>query len=183
MRSMIALLAGLAIATAAAAEEGFTATLTTDERAAAGLDKLTPGELARLQVLIERYKSGEVIVIREEAQAKVASAEAKAREAATATERTQPGWLKALVTLQRAGEKPEAQEVFETRLATEFRGWREHTVFTLENGQQWRVDGTEPYITPPQPAPRVRIRPGVFGSYWMEIEGVRTRVKVRPHVL
>lgn len=30
------------------------------------------------------------------------------------------------------------------------------------------------------PAPVVRIKPGVLGSYWMQIEGVRTRVKVKP---
>lgn len=180
---MIAMLAGLTLAVAAWAEGSFTTTLTPEERRAAGLEKLAPAEIAQLQALIERYKSGQVTAIREEAEAKVASAEAKVREVEAAKDKTQPGWLKALVTLQRAGEKPEVQEVFETRLATEFRGWRENTVFTLENGQQWRVDGTEPYVTPPQPAPRVRIKPGMLGSYWMEIEGVRSRVKVRPHVL
>lgn len=180
-----------ALAGAVLAQGDFTTTLSAEERAAAGLEKLTPAELARLKALVERYKSGEVEVVQREAQqkvaaveqeaaTKVAAAEAKAKEAVVEEDKREPGWLKALVTLQRASDKPDAQAALESKFATEFRGWRGNTVFTLENGQRWQVDGTEEYVTPPQPAPKVRIKPGVFGTYWMEIEGVRPKVKVKP---
>ena len=173
------------------AQDDFTQAISAEERAAAGLDKLSPAELARLKAIVERYKSGEIAVVQRAAEekvaaveqaaaTKVAAAEARAKESAVDGDKREPGWLKALVTLQRVADKPEAQEALESRFATEFRGWRSNTVFTLENGQRWQVDGTEEYISPPQPAPKVRIRPGVLGAYWMEIEGVRPRVKVKP---
>lgn len=194
MRHLMTGLACVVFAVAAAAQGDFTTTLTPEERAAAGLDKLSAAELTRLRALVERYKAGEVgavqqqaeqqvAAVRQEAEQKVAAAEAKAREAekvAPPAAARQPGWLSALVTLQRVADKPEAQEPLESRLADEFRGWRSNTVFTLENGQRWQVDGTEAYVTPPQPAPRVKIKPGMLGTYWMEIEGVRPKVKVKP---
>lgn len=204
MRQLMTGLAWLVLAVGAGAQGDFTATLSEQDRAAAGLNKLTPAELARLKALVERYKSGEVAVVQQQAEQKVAAvraegeravadvqAEAKIKVAAAearaerdvglaSDDAKQPGWLRALVTLQRVGGKPEAQEALESKLATEFRGWRSNTVFTLENGQRWRVDGTDEYVARPQPAPRVRIKPGALGAYWMEIEGVRPRVKVKP---
>ncbi|HYC69920.1 MAG TPA: hypothetical protein VEB66_01855 [Opitutaceae bacterium] len=186
-------LAALAIAVAAPAQGDFTAIMTAEERTAAGLDKLTPEELARLRAVVERYKAGEVAVVRQraaeevavvrrEADAVVAQVQAaaeKARDAKPAAEK-KPGWLKALVTLQEVAERPDEQEAFEARLATEFQGWRRNMTFTLDDGSRWQVIGDDDYVSPPRPTPRVRIRPGLLGSYWMEVEGVRPRVKVKP---
>ncbi|HLP25558.1 MAG TPA: hypothetical protein VK477_07770, partial [Acidobacteriota bacterium] len=77
-------------------------------------------------------------------------------------------------------ESPGANEPLESRLATEFRGWRRGTVFELENGQRWQHVEGEDYVTPPMPAPKVKITPGVFGTFWMKIEGVNARVRVKP---
>lgn len=196
-------LACLALAVAAHAQGDFTTIMTAQDRAAAGLDKLTPEELARLKVVVERYKAGEVAVAQERAAQEVAAvreeAQQSVREAAVAAENRvaaakaevakereaepgpkKPGWLKALVTLQDVADKPEEQEAFESRLNSEFVGWRKNTTFTLDDGSRWQVIAENDYVSPARPAPRVKIRPGMLGSYWMEIEGVRTRVKVKP---
>lgn len=196
---LITVLAGLALAVAAHAQGDFTTIMTPGERTAAGLDKLSPEELARLKAAVERYRSGEVAVVQERAAQEVAAvraeakqsvAEAETRVAAVRAEaqkqhaesagEKKPGWLRALVTLQSAAEKPDEQEAFESQLTAEFVGWRKNATFTLTDGSRWQVIGEDPYVSPPRPAPRVRIRPGMLGSYWMEIEGVRARVKVKP---
>ncbi len=87
------------MAVTARAEPEFVKTLPADEFTAAGLQKLTPEELAKLEALVQRFKSGEVAVVRQQAAAQVtvsqqeaekkivaaeskaASAEAKAKEA------------------------------------------------------------------------------------------------------
>jgi hypothetical protein len=66
----------------------------------------------------------------------------------------------------------------ESRIAGQFSGWSARTVFVLENGQRWQVSGGDSYVTPPVAGPVVKIAPGALGSFWMTIEGVRTRVRV-----
>ncbi len=172
----------LLAAVAAAPAQDFTRTMTAGEQAAAGLAKLTPEELARLKAAVERYKSGE-LAAGEEGAAK-AGREAKERAAAAESAgKRQPAWLGALATLRRVNEKPEEQEALETRLAGDFRGWERGTVFVLENGQRWQVSDGAQYFSPVLPPPKVWIRPGAFGSFWMEFEGVKTKVKVKPITL
>ncbi len=77
-------------------------------------------------------------------------------------------------------EKPDSQEALESRLTGDFRGWGRGATFMLENGQRWRVDDNVEYVSPTLSAPAVRILPGRLGSFWMEIEGVKTKVKVKP---
>ena len=150
--------------------EDFTKTMTAEERTAAGLDRLTGEELARLKAVVERYKAGEMAVVKQVAEQKVA---------VPAGEKN-PGWLKALITLEGVAKKPDANDAFESRFAGEFKGWRRGTIFKLVNGQQWKQVEGEDYVTPPVPAPKARIYPGSFGSFWMEIEGVGPRVRVKP---
>lgn len=175
----------------------FLKTVTPEELTATGLQRLTPEELARLEAVIERYKTGEVAVVqqqaaevRQEAEQKVVVArqEAAAKQAETravvipAAQETEkkPGWLKALITLDKVSKQPDRDDAIETRIAGDFKGWRRNTMFNLENGQRWQADSTEDYVTPPTKAPKVRIYPGMFSTFWMEIEGVRTRVRVKP---
>ncbi|MEH6421589.1 hypothetical protein [Pseudomonas sp. CGJS7] len=63
-------------------------------------------------------------------------------------------------------------------LKGEFRGWSAGTVLELENGQRWRViDGTL-FVGKPRPAPKVTIRPGMMGSWYLEAEGQVQKAKV-----
>ncbi|MGH6628781.1 MAG: hypothetical protein ACREB3_03515, partial [Burkholderiales bacterium] len=164
------------------ADEDFTKSLTPDELAATGLAKLSTDELARLKAVVERYKSGEIAVVQQQAEVKVAAAEAKVREAATApsADKRKPSWLMALITLKKVEDKPDKAEAFDTRIEGDFKGWTGHTTFKLDNGQVWQQNGDDSYYGDLMHSPKARIYPGALGSYWMDIEGIRQRVKVKP---
>ncbi len=186
------------VGTLGAAEEPFTRALPPGEYAAAGLEKLTAAERARLDALVRDYKSGALEKAKREAaaaEARVARAEAKAAAAALwqtqAQAKAQAEKAKAAEgegdksLLARAkvlltpGTKIEYTTV-EGRIAGEFRGWGNRTIFTLESGQRWQVSGTEAYSSPPLNSPAVKIVPGMMGTFFMTIEGVRPRVRVLP---
>lgn len=172
MKSLVFVFLALCAAVSIAAADGFLKGLPADQFAAAGLNKLTDEELARLEKLIAEREAG----------AKAAAATTAANEAAPKPEAkpSGPGWLRALVTLQETAEKPEAAEAIVTRLAGDYDGWTGKTVFNLENGQIWQqVSGSE-RVDDRRKAPVVKIYPGMLGAYWLEIEGVRERAKVKP---
>lgn len=181
---MLLLSAGLLWVTAVAAAAGdFTQNLTAEEIAATGLGKLSPAELARLKAVVERYKTGEVAVVREQAAAQVAAVEAKLQEteARVPAEPKGPGWLKALVTLKRVEAKPETAVALEARLEGELRGFQGKRRFKLDNGQVWQMTESNYYSGPALKSPAVRIKPGMLGVFWLEIpEAGRLRVKVQP---
>lgn len=192
--------------------EDFTTTMTPEERAATGVDRLTPAELARLKVVVERYKTGEVAAVRQEAATQVAAvkqeaeqkivaaetkavvAETKAQvaerkvaetKAPVASGQKQPGWFSALLTLNRASEKPDEAEAMEGTLVGEFGGWNGGTIFKLDNGTEWvQQNRGESYeYSPPLRSPRVKIFPASVAGFWLEIAGVNTRVRVKPYKL
>jgi hypothetical protein len=84
---LVAALAGLARAD----EPGFAQSITPEEAKAAGLDKLTPAEISRLDELVKAYRNGavdtarrkaeEALVAQQAAEAQVRAAEEKARAA------------------------------------------------------------------------------------------------------
>lgn len=196
----------------ARAENDFLKTLPPADFAAAGLQKLTPEELARLEILFQAFKAGEMTnvrqqeeaksqALRDEAEKKVAAAEkqaraavesakvaeAKARESAAtkaemAPAQDRPGWFTALLTLSRAGNKPEKESPLESRLVGDFSGWNGGSIFTLENGTRWiqqnKIDRHAQ--APVLHSPVVKIKPASFGGFWLEIEGVNLQVRVVP---
>ncbi|MBI5426525.1 MAG: hypothetical protein HZA32_20815 [Opitutae bacterium] len=174
MKLIACLLAGM-IAVSATAADAFLKNLPPEKFAAAGLNKLTAEELAQLEQLIAEREQGAVktavATVRAEAPKAAAKAETKA---------SGPSWLRALVTLQETADKPEAAEAVESRLAGDYEGWTGKTVFKLENGQIWQQTGGSARYDDKRHAPAVKIYPGMLGAYWLEIEGVRERVKVKP---
>jgi hypothetical protein len=71
--------------------------------------------------------------------------------------------------------------VVESHLMGNFSGWHGHTSFKLENGQVWTQINPENYeYAPALKSPRVKIYPATFGSFWLEIEGVHMRCRVKP---
>lgn len=162
---VVVLLAWCAVASSSVAAEGFLRSLPADQFAAAGLNKLTPEELARLEALIEeRDAVTKTAAVGEKAEAKASG----------------PGWLRALVTLQETSERPDGAEAIVSRLAGDYDGWNGRTVFKLENGQIWQQASAGERIDDKRSTPAVKIYPGMMGAYWLEVEGVRERVKVRP---
>ncbi len=182
--SMLAVGLALSGTVKAASASPFTSQLSSDDFSSAGLSKLTPAERARLDALVKAYESGELARARAAAAAAQAGAERAANQATVAPSSltpTQPpeksgaGWLRR-ITLN-PGTKVEYETV-ETELVGPFSGWHPGTVFTLNNGQRWKVVTGE-YPCPPDPRPhRVKISPGMLGSFFLQIEGIRPRAKV-----
>jgi len=210
MKKCLIILGLLGLAVVARADAGFLKTLPADDFASAGLQKQTPEELARLEALVQLYKTGELSVMRQKAEAeasarqlaeqkilaaeqKARDAEAKAGEAArknkeTATQaeavpgKKQPGWFAALLTLKRAGEKPAKEEPLVSRLDGDFSGWSGRTVFKLQNGTQWvQQNKTDSYVfSPALHSPNVKITPAALSGFWLEVEGANMKVRVEP---
>lgn len=198
------------VAELAAADASFSKTVSPTDFSAAGLSKLSPEELARLDALVRDYGSGALEAARREAAAASAAraeAETRARQAEAQAKRAEAAaksaaarastaeaeaknvgaadgeGKKSLSLLGRAkvlltpGTEIEYSTV-ESRIVGDFRGWERGTVFTLENGQRWRVEGSESYVSPAVRAPAVKITPGMLGSFFLNVEGVRPRAKV-----
>lgn len=69
-------------------------------------------------------------------------------------------------------------DVIHAHIVGKFDGWNEHTRFTLDNGQVWRVteDGVSTYRARENPA--VKIKKGLLGTYFLEFDELNARVKV-----
>jgi hypothetical protein len=191
---------------ARAAEDNFSRSVPADAFKAAGLGKLSPEELARLDALVAAYKTGALESARREAalaaearraaeaaaakaeataqaeSARAAKAEAEARARVAEAERKKveaddTSLLKRAKVLLTPGTKIEYSTV-EARITGDFDGWRPRQIFTLDNGQRWQVIGGEDYIASKEQSPRVKIVPGALGAFFMHVEGHRQRVKV-----
>ncbi len=185
-----------------AAEGKFTASVTPEDLAAAGLNGLTPAQLARLNAMVEEYKSGTItrakqaaddaVAARKVAEAQAARAEQKAEaarqdaakvearrvEAAkveTPKPTASPGWL----TQAKERLKPaSATAGIESTIPGKFRGWEPRQVFTLANGQRWQVANSESYYAPVTENPKVVIVPASVTGYWMRFPALGTEVRV-----
>lgn len=80
---------------------------------------------------------------------------------------------------ERDRRKKEAAEPVASTLVGEFRGWKTGTVFELANDQRWRVVDGEFHAGKPLSRPNVTVRPGVFGSWYLTVEGVGVQAKVK----
>jgi len=148
----------------AAGEASRLSSLPAEEFRAAGLHKLTADELAKLEALIGNLGR---------------TATPSATSSAAEKEKN-PSWFRALVTLQEASNSSEAAEALESQIDGEYRGWSGKTLFRLQNGQVWQQNDSTTRVDSTRLSPKVRIYPGMLGAYWMEIEGVKQRVKVKP---
>jgi hypothetical protein len=189
----------------AADEAPFVTGLSPEERAAIGLDALTPEQRAALESAVERYVAGRSETLaaettsdvrsslaaeeekRRQAEAALAAAQAelalKEQEVAAkeqeivAARENESSLLERAKVLLTPGTQIEYATVNST-LRDEFKGWNEGTIFRLENGQNWRVSSGE-YWSPREAAGKaVAIEPGAFGSFHMRIEGIRPTPKV-----
>lgn len=192
------LLFALVVARAFAAEDEFVPNLSPGEAQAAGLGKLSPAELAKLEQLVQRFKSGVVVEVQKTAEAKVRAVEhaaeqkvaaAEARVAETVKEKPaptgvapRPGWFTALLTLHKAAEKPADAEPLRTRLIGRFTGWTGHTVFKLEDGTRWTQQNAKDRYEyyPALESPKVTIVPAAIAGFWLRIEGVNMSVRIVP---
>lgn len=71
------------------------------------------------------------------------------------------------------------RSAIDSTIAGTFKGWRGHTVFTLENGQQWAQAESGSFNAGDFESPKVRIKPMMMGSWLMVVEGCGCSVRVR----
>lgn len=171
--------------------------LNASERAAIGLDAMTPEQMAALEAAVQRFAADlkHETVSSERQEARLALTEemnrrdellTQTRQELEATKSTlkardsaaKESLLERAKVFLRPGTEVEYTNL-ESRLVKPFNGWRPGTLFQLESGQVWQVVEGE-YWVPTQPAgKKVAVVPGKFGSFFLEIEGVRQRAKVK----
>lgn len=130
---------------------------------AAGLDKLSPEELAKLnQWLRDRWAPG------------------SAASAADPDFNAPTGGTAAPARSDRNGfSGPETpRTTINDRIIGTFRGWSGSTIFRLENGQVWQQIEADSWSVESE-APRVEIRPKLMGSWMLSIEGYNRSVRVK----
>lgn len=73
---------------------------------------------------------------------------------------------------------PQAPETIDSTIPGAFEGWEAGTVFTLANGQVWQIadDSRAVYFLQD---PKVRVRRGVLGAFYLELEGADKAPRVR----
>ncbi|AWH54384.1 hypothetical protein C1924_14935 [Stenotrophomonas sp. ESTM1D_MKCIP4_1] len=129
---------------------------------AAGLDKLSAGELATLN----RWLQGKV-------EAATTRAVAAVREEAREQGRQE------VIVKNRGFFDFGSSEPVTGVLQGEFRGFGKGRIYTLDNGQVWeQVDATSVSGVRKQ-SPKVSIQPGIMGVWYMKVDGVNTQPKVR----
>jgi hypothetical protein len=167
--------------------------LSDGDRSVLGIDEMTAEQVAVLEAAVQRY----VVSRSEKATEDVrdAMAEEISRRDALLSQTKQQleetktalnemgsdakeSFLDRAKVFLRPGTQVEYTKL-ESSLEKPFSGWRTGMIFQLQNGQMWQVVEGE-YWVPTQPAgKKVTVVPGMFGSFFLEIEGVRQRVKVK----
>lgn len=152
---LAALLLALPVAASAAEFSSLEERMSGEDFRAAGLERLSPDELARLNDWLRRNWPH--------------SAAAAAQAPAGATQEDRRGLF----------ESPAADGPIISRIEGTFTGWNSNTSFRLENGMVWRVAEAASLSARPIENPAVTIEPGVFSAWYLQVEGYNSKVKVR----
>ena len=125
---------------------------------AAGLDKLSATELAALNDWL---------------QGKVEHA------TTTALEQAREEGRQEVIVKNRGFFSFGSNEPIEATLEGEFRGFGKGRQYTLDNGQVWEQTDDASVAGVRKQAPTVRITPGLMNTWYLQIDGLNTRAKVR----
>ena len=79
--------------------------------------------------------------------------------------------------MTRKAAAPEADQI-DSEIPGLFEGWESHSTIRLANGQVWQIDDGSTGVYAVQ-SPKVTIRRGLFGSFTLEIEGIKRAPKVK----
>ena len=167
-----------------AEEQPFSKSVAPEDFSAAGLSRLSPEELKRLDALVADYKNGVIAAARRSADEAVAAkqaaeAQAKAAKAETAELKKNAHEKAAVSKVTVApGTKVEIATIKST-IPGRFRGWGSSTIFTLANGQRWQIANGGSYYTPAKQDIEVEITPSTLGGYWMRFPTLDTQVRVK----
>jgi len=123
---------------------------------AAGLDKLSPEELARLNAFIRNEVDRRTSQARDEGMR-----QQDRNDAAKMGFRDYHG----------------ARDEIISGVVGEFHGWDGGTHFHLENGQEWRQTEGDRFVVRMDHA-TVHITPGLMGTWFLQVEGYNASTKV-----
>lgn len=154
VRSLVLAVLLFVAAPAAAQQQGIENRMTPEEFSAAGLDRLSPQELARLNAWLDRTIVDETDRATSDAKAKV-------------------------VEEHRGFATFGASEPIDARIAGEFRGFANGREYTLDNGHVWKQVDDSRLNGVRMDDPAVRLTSSVMGNAWyLKVEGYNTRAKV-----
>lgn len=125
--------------------------LTPEQMKATGLDQLTQAQLDLLDSLLREEQKTVVEATRKESETRVLGT-----------------WF-----------GKDGMEPISSSVKGDLRGWSRGTVFTLENGQRWRVTEGDYYMGKPVSNPKVLIAPGKISGWYLQVEGHNPRPKVQ----
>ncbi|PIQ36558.1 MAG: hypothetical protein COW59_11870 [Lysobacterales bacterium CG17_big_fil_post_rev_8_21_14_2_50_64_11] len=162
MRPIVFALSGiLLLAPAIVAAQQFSSLeerMTYNEFRAAGLEKLSPEELAALNAWLRKDLPA------------VAAAAVSTAALPVADRRGFP--------VSASNQGPAGDIV--SRIPGEFRGWSNKQRFTLENGQVWQVNDSAASLAGVRlQDPQVTISRGLVGGWYLAVEGYNSRAKVK----
>lgn len=129
---------------------------------AAGLDKLSPAELTALNSWL---------------QGKVAAVAADTRE--QVREQAREEGRQEVIVKNRGFFDFGSNEPITSTLQGEFRGFGKARRFILANGQEWEQSDDTVLSGVRKTNPAVSISPGLLGVWYLRVDGVNTRAKVR----
>lgn len=137
---------------------------------AAGLDKLSATELARLNELLARERDGGLAASSAsptgaDVEARIAQAREEGRRQARSEDR---------------GIRPaaESREPIASTIPGAFTGFAPSREYTLANGQVWKQIDSASIAGARGQDIGVRIRPGFMGVWWLQVDGYNTQAKV-----
>jgi hypothetical protein len=129
---------------------------------AAGLDKLSPQEMASLNSWL---------------QGKVAAVAADARE--QVREQAREEGRQEVIVKNRGFFDFGSNDPIDSTLPGEFTGFGKGRTYTLANGQVWEQTDTTSVARMRRTDAKVSVIPGISGAWYLRVEGVNTRAKVR----
>jgi len=155
MRGLVVMLflAALAGAVPAAEFSSLEEKMSAQEFEAAGLEKLSPAELAALNGWLQQRLAAGL--------------------SGAATRSPDQGFR----AFGFGGDSGNRAEVV-SRISGEFNGWGPTSVFTLDNGQQWQVSDNSDFSSPGLTNPKVTIGPMMMGSWMLKVEGYNRGARV-----
>jgi hypothetical protein len=159
-RILITILA-LTVCFSAHAKDGFSSLeeqMNGKDFSAAGLDKLTPAELEALNNWIRSHS--------------VATLDQPKAGSSTADAGTDTSGMENKI------QDEMDRSPIQSRLIGTFTGWDGKTVFKLENGMIWEQDDKDKYYATEVENPAVTIKPGMFGTWRIKVEGDDTECRV-----
>jgi hypothetical protein len=136
--------------------------MSAEEFRAAGLDKLSTEELARLNRWLDRR-------VQQETSAAVAAATEQAREEGR----------KEVVEKNRGFFHFGSEDPIEANLVGEFNGFGSRKRYRLDNGQVWEQIDAAKLAGVRLSNPKMHIKPGMMGGWWLRVEGYNTHAKVQ----